>query len=162
MTDAIPSSRTLNSTLASYRRLEKLPLGKRLFSAAVCFKAPYFRTIRPLFVELQPGRSVVSMRKRRAVLNHIGTVHALACGNLCELAAGTAMEASLPSSLRWIPRGMDIQYIAKAETDLVARAEAPLEYPQTAGEVKIPVAVTDSNGQEVVRAEIRMWVSPRR
>lgn len=151
----------VNATLSSYRRLEKLPLGKRLFSAAVCLKAPYFQSIRPLFVDLQPGRSVVSMRKRRAVLNHIGTVHALACGNLCELAAGTVMEASVPTNMRWIPKGMDIQYLAKAETDLVARAEAPLEYPATASEVQVPVQVTDRNGREVVHAVIRMWVSPK-
>jgi hypothetical protein len=31
------------------------------------------------------------MRKRRGVLNHIRTVHALAVGNLCELAAGMVM-----------------------------------------------------------------------
>ena len=151
-----------NPTLAIYRRLAGLPLGKRIFSTAVCFKAPYFASIRPRFIDLRPGCSVVTMRKRRAVENHIGTVHALAAGNLCELAAGTAMEASLPSGMRWLPKGMDIQYLAKAETDLTARADVPTEYPAVNCEVPVQVQVMDRHGKEVVRAVIRMWVSPKR
>ena len=149
-------------TLAIYRRLAPLPLGKRIFSTAGCLMAPYFSSIRPRFVDLRPGCSVVSMRKRRAVENHIGTVHALAAGNLCELAAGTAMEASLPPGMRWIPKAMEIQYLAKAETDLTARAEVPTEYSGGNCEVPVQVQVTDRNGKEVVHAVIRMWVSPKR
>jgi acyl-coenzyme A thioesterase PaaI-like protein len=151
-----------STTLAMYQKLAGLPLGKKIFSAAVCLKAPYFSSIRPRFVDLRPGRSVVTMRKRRAVQNHLGTVHALAAGNLCELAAGTVMEASLPAGMRWIPKGMDIQYLAKAETDITAHAEAPTDYPPDSREVPITVQVTDTAGREVVRAVIRMWVSPKR
>ncbi|HEX4857605.1 MAG TPA: hotdog fold domain-containing protein, partial [Usitatibacteraceae bacterium] len=108
--------------LSLWRRMEPRPLGKWLFSRAVCAKAPYFATIRPRFEVLEPGRAVVSMKKRRAVENHIGTVHAIACCNLAEIAAGTMMEASLPKSMRWLPRGMQVEYRKKAETDLSAHA----------------------------------------
>ena len=79
----------MNAALSAWRRLQAKPFGKAIFSRAVCFKAPYFGTISPRFAELQPGRARVSMRKRRAVQNHIGTVHAIAMCNLAELAAGT-------------------------------------------------------------------------
>jgi len=36
--------------LALWQRLARWPLGKWLFSRAVCFKAPYFGTISPLIV----------------------------------------------------------------------------------------------------------------
>ena len=58
------------------------------------------------------------MRKRRAVQNHIGTVHAIAMCNLAEMAAGTLTEISIPASMRWLPKGMQVQYLRKAETDV--------------------------------------------
>ena len=87
----------MNKALAAWNRLAKKPLGKALFSRAVCFKAPYFATINPRFEELRPGYARVSMKKRRAVTNHIGTVHAIAMCNLAELAAGTLTEVSIPN-----------------------------------------------------------------
>ena len=107
---------------AIYRKLAAYPMGKWLFTQVICFQAPYFSSIRPLFRVLQPGRATVFMRKRRRVQNHIGTIHALAMGNLCELAAGLVMESSLGTDTRWIPRGMNIEYLAKAHTDQMIRA----------------------------------------
>ena len=76
-----------------------------MFARTVCRRAPYFGTIRPRFLELAPTVCRVSMRKRRKVENHIRSVHALAMGNLCELAAGMVTEVTLPANLRWLPRG---------------------------------------------------------
>lgn len=149
------------STLSLYRQFEKWPGGRQLFSRLLCLKAPYFRTISPRVEVLEPGRSVWHMRKRRGVQNHIGTVHALAMGNLCEMAAGTLMEASLPAHKRWIPKGMNIEYLAKAETDL--SAEAILENAEDAlGDVPVEVTVRDREGKEVVKATINMYVSERK
>jgi acyl-coenzyme A thioesterase PaaI-like protein len=102
------------------------------------------------------------MKKRRAVENHIGTVHALAMGNLCELAAGMCTEVTIPVGMRWIPRGMTIEYLAKAETDVTATAR--LEKTEWAGaeNISVPVSVHDAGGKEVVRAVISMYVSPRK
>jgi acyl-coenzyme A thioesterase PaaI-like protein len=150
--------------LALYRRISRLPLGDRLFSLAVCWKAPYFRTVRPVFVDLVPGRGEVRARNRCAVHNHIGTFHAIACCNLAELAGGTTMDASLPATHRWIPKGMTVGYLAKAETDLRAVATvADLSglAADESREVVVPVDVVDTRGTTVVHADITMWVSPR-
>jgi acyl-coenzyme A thioesterase PaaI-like protein len=150
--------------LTAYRRLAGLPFGRRLFSWAVAWKAPYFRTIRPVFVDLAPGRGEVRARNRRAVRNHIGTFHAIACCNLAEVAAGTTMEATLPPTHRWIPKGMSVAYLAKAATDLRAVAVVPdlAELAEDESrEVVVPVDVLDSGGRTVVHADITMWVSPR-
>ena len=65
-------------TLDLWRWFAAKPGGKWAFSRLLCLKAPYFGSIRPRFVELRPGHCEVRMRKRRAVLNHIGSVHAVA------------------------------------------------------------------------------------
>lgn len=158
--DAIASAEP--RVLGLYRRMTALPFGRWLFARTVCWNAPYFGTIRPRFVELRPGLCQVSMSKRRAVHNHIRTVHAIAMANLCELAGGMLMEASLPVSMRWIPRGMTIEYLAKAETDVQATARLDKTEWTGAENVAVPVSVTDTQGKEVVRAVISMYVSPRK
>lgn len=152
----------MNAALAAWRRLEGKPLGKALFSRAVCFKAPYFGTISPRFAELQPGRARVSMRKRRAVQNHIGTVHAIAMCNLAELAAGTVTEISIPETMRWLPKGMTVEYLKKAETDVEATATLASVEDGAARDVPVTVELKDAAGELVCRAVITMWVAPRK
>src|SRR5258708_31192097 len=117
--------RDLNAALAAWRRFERWPFGKTLFSRLICWKAPYFASIRPRFEEFRPGFARVSMRQRRAGTNHIGTVHAIATCNLADIAAGTMTEASIPSTMRWLPKGMQVEYLRKAETDVEAVATFP-------------------------------------
>lgn len=149
-------------TLRAWLRAQRSTFGRWLFARTVSKRAPYFGTIRPRFIELQPKLCRVGMRKRRAVENHIGTVHALAMGNLCELAAGMCTEVTIPVGMRWIPRGMTIEYLAKAETDVTATARLDKTEWAGAENVAVPVTVTDTQGKEVVRAVISMYVSPRK
>lgn len=152
-----------NFALDSWQRLSRFPAGKWLFTQIVCFKAPYFSSIRPRFVELKPGYSAVRIRKRRRVKNHIGTVHAIAICNMAEMAAGTMTEVTVPSSHRWIPKGMTVEYLAKGETDLIAVAEIdPIPEFADAMEVPVIVNVMDAADQVVLRANITMWVTPRK
>ncbi len=112
----------VSAALDLWKRCEALPFGKAIFSRIICWKAPYFGSIRPRFEEFGPGRARVSMRKRRAVTNHIGTVHAIAMCNLAELAAGTMTEVTIPPSMRWLPKGMRVEYVKKATTGIEAVA----------------------------------------
>ncbi len=152
-----------NFTLSTWQRLSRKPAGKWAFSRLVCWKAPYFGSIRPAFVELRPGYCEVHIKKRRAVLNHIGTVHAIAMCNMAELAGGTMTDVTIPSTHRWIPKGMKVEYIKKAETDVKAVAEIkPIPQFGAAAELPVTVAVTDADNQTVFRAVITMWVSPKK
>jgi acyl-coenzyme A thioesterase PaaI-like protein len=149
-----------SAVLVAWRRLSRLPGGKWLFSRIVCRRAPYFASIWPSFTELRPGRAEVRIRKRRAVLNHLGTVHAIAMCNMAELAAGTVTDVTIPDTHRWIPKGMTVEYLQKAATDL--RAVAELEFLPALGdsaEIPVTVDVFDANGEAVLRAIIRMWLS---
>ena len=152
----------MNDALAAWNRLAAKPFGKTLFSRAICFKAPYFSSISPRIVELRPGFARVAMKKRRAVQNHIGTVHAIAMCNLAEIAAGTLPEVSIPAPMRWLPKGMQVEYLKKAETDVEATATLPPVDEGDAREVPATVEVRDRAGTLVCRAVITMWVSPRK
>lgn len=125
-------------------------------------RVPYFSSISPYFIDYNPEFVKVGMKKSRKITNHLGTIHVIAIANLCELAAGTLMEGFLHKSLRWIPKGMNIEYLKKANSRLNAIAIMPKNIEQNKkSDVAISVSVRDSNDTEVVRAEIIMYLTPK-
>ena len=152
----------MHPTLRLYNRWKDRPFGKKIISIAIGFKAPFFKTIKPIVEDLRPNRCRIRMKNRRAVHNHISSVHAIAMCNLCELTAGMCMDASVPKDRRWIPVGMEVEYLKIAKTDLTSKLE--LTDPDWYSEVPVecPVSVFDENGIEVMRARIHMRISDRK
>ena len=153
-----------SANLQIWNRLRRFPFGERIFSQAVCFKAPYFRSVHPTITELRPGRCEVQAPNRRSSHNHLGTYHAIASCNLAELAAGMMTDATIPATHRWIPIAMSVEYLAKASTDMHATAKLdPLpdigDEPST---LTVPVEVATTDGTVAVKAKITMRVSPKR
>lgn len=144
-----------------FKKMSAWPLGSHLFSKIAANKAPYFNSIYPHITELTDIRCVVELKKRRSVLNHIGTVHAIAMCNACELAFGMTMEAGLAKNLRWIPKGMTVRYLKKAETDLVATCDFPELKSITVGDHHVPVKVRNLNQEIVMDADITVYVSEK-
>ena len=147
-----------------YQRLDRWPGGHWLFAKLVCWKAPYFASITPRIESLEPGRGVASIAHRRRVTNHIGTVHAIALCNLAEFVGGLTCEVSIPPSMRWIPKGMDVRYLKKAVGRMRATA-TPAFAPHAADdgyELPFDIVIEDPQGDAVLRAVIAMWVSPRK
>lgn len=161
----------MSSVLTLWQKSSGLPvvgpvLGTRLFSFAFSQKAPYFATIRPRFADIRPNRAELVIPKRRGVHNHLGTVHAIALCNGLEAAMGALAEASIPADRRWIPKGMEVSYTAKATSDITCVAET--DPGQWTGELgagyDLPVRVRGvrDDGTTVVEGTIRLWVSPRK
>jgi acyl-coenzyme A thioesterase PaaI-like protein len=149
--------------LPAWRRCVAFPGGKWLFSRLVCFTAPYFGSIRPIVTELDAEHCEVRIRKSRRVQNHLGTVHAIVMCNMAELAGGLLTDVATPATHRWIPKGMSVEYLKKAETDL--RAVATLDGTPITGkaaELPVIVKVFDTRDQLVFRARIGMWVAPKK
>ena len=151
------------SVLSLWNLSTRLPRGERLFSYAFARKAPYFRTVRPRFTVLEPHRAELVLPKRRAVHNHLGTVHAIAVCNGLEAAMGELAEATIPADKRWIPKGMTVAYTAKATSDVTCVAETDPEQ-WTSGDPDVPVRVRGvrEDGEVVIEGEIRLWVTPRK
>ena len=150
-------------TATLYRRLAALPGGRRAFSALFARKAPYFRTVRPRVRDVRPHRAELVVPKRRAVENHIGTVHAIAVCNGLEAAMGLLAEATTPRTHRWIPTGMQVAYLAKSTTDLLCVAETtPADWEVgAAGDVRVAVRALRTDGTVVVEGVITIYVSER-
>lgn len=151
----------MNRILSTQEKLKKVPFGNAIFSGILARFAPYFTTIKPKVVELRPNYMKASMKKRRAVHNHLKTVHAIAMCNLCEFTGGILMEASIPSHRRWIPVGMTVNYVAKAKTDLTATCDLSHVEWDTCDEVICNVSVRDTSDVEVMNAAITMKVSDK-
>lgn len=156
-------SESIPEVLRMYRRLRRLSPGGRLFSWLICRRAPYFASIHPRITVLDREHCIAVMDQRRAIENHLRSVHAIALCNLAELTAGVLAEASLPTSMRWIPKGMEVEYLARAKGRMRAEAQptVPAVRADVGYELPIRVTVRDLQDTEVFRAKIRMWVTPR-
>ena len=145
-----------------YKKSTAIPfVGDRLFSFAFAQKAPYFASIKPRFTVIEPNHAEVVVPKRRRVLNHLGTVHAIALCNGLEAAMGALAEVSIPRDKRWIPKGMEVSYTAKATSDITCIAETDPE--QWTGDPDLPVRVRGelADGTRVIEGVIRLWVTSR-
>ena len=150
------------SILDLWRRNQKLPQGARIFSLAFAQKAPYFATIHPRFQEIRPNYAELVIPKRRAVHNHIKTVHAIALCNGLEAAMGALAEVTIPSDKRWIPKGMDISYTAKATSDITCIAETdPEQWTSDNPDLPVRVKGVREDGEVVIEGVIKLWVTPK-
>lgn len=157
----------MTNETATYKGWKKLPknrLGQALFSLGMVARVPYFGTVVPNVVRMEPGLCEVTAPDWLGVKNHIGTFHAIACCNLAEIAMGMLCEATVPTTHRWIPKGMTVEYLAKADSGLRAVAkldELPDFSAITEGtDLVVPISITNKDGREVVRAQITTWVTP--
>ena len=133
-------------------------VGADAFSKMACQFAPYFSTINPLISELRPNAATVQVPFRKEITNHLGTVHAIALCNAAELAGGMMTDVSIPPGARWIPKGMTVEDLAKAKTNVTAVASAEGVDWQSDGDKVVNVDIHDTEGKKVFTARITMNV----
>jgi hypothetical protein len=73
---------------------------------------------------------------------------------------GALAEATIPSTKRWIPKGMQLEYTAKATTDIVCTAETdPADWESS--DVAVRVTAKRDDGTVVVQGMINLYVSDK-
>lgn len=148
------------SILERYQRLSKLPGGKIIFAKLVGLSAPFFSKISPIFVDLRAAYCETQMKDKRSVRNHLGTINAGALCSMAEMTGGLALDSVVPASMRWIPKEMTVQYIAKATGTITAISEFDPTIVQQ-GDVVIPIVVSNSSGATVFTADITFYLSEK-
>ncbi|CAN5787161.1 hypothetical protein BH23GEM6_BH23GEM6_01030 [soil metagenome] len=151
----MPSIRSL------WDRLGSLPGGKRLFSIILGRMAPYTGSVRPRVEELGSGYARVSMKDRKAVRNHLRSVHAIALMNLAEVSSGLALLYGLPGDARAILTGLSIEYLKKARGTLTAEARVEVPSSSEEREYQFQSIIRNADGEVVAVATAKWLVGPR-
>ena len=124
------------------------------------FMIPYTGSIHPLVLELRPGYAKVQMRDRRAVRNHLRSIHAIALMNLGEVTTGLAMTLAMPDGARGIVTGLSMEYVKKARGTLTAECTAPPFDASVSAQHDFHADILDAGGDVVARATAHWLVGP--
>ena len=136
--------------LKIWQRLNKWPGGPWLFSRLVDWRVPYSGSIKARVQVLQSGYCSLQLRERRAVRNHLHSVHAVALVNLGELCSGLALMSGMPDNARGIVKGLHCDYRKKARGVLVAQCQCAI--PTVSGDMDYQVRAEICDEQKEVVA----------
>lgn len=152
MAPAAPGARVLSL----WRRCAGLPFGGALFSWLFGRQVPYSGSIGASVIELEPGHAKLALRDRRAVRNHLGSIHAVALTNLGELASGLAMTTALPAGVRGIVLRIETVYTKKARGTLLC--DCRVSVPEVTGDLnhEVHAEIRDAGGDIVASVRV-VW-----
>ncbi len=129
-----------------------LPAGRWIFSRLFGWFVPYSGSIGATVQELEPGHCRVTINDRRALRNHLRSVHAVALVNAGEMTSGLAMTLALPPDIRGIVTRIAADYLKKARGPLVATARVTV--PPVGNlpvDHRVETTITDQSGDVVCR-----------
>ena len=146
--------------LRAWRTLAPLPGGRWAFTQLVKWMIPYTGSVNPRVEILEPGVARISIRQRRRLEQHLGSIHAIALMNVAEFASGAAMSTALPSGYRGIVTKISIEYFKKARGVVTAESRTTLPDLSVEGEHDFTSDVHNSAGELVARATVRWRLGP--
>ena len=123
--------------------------------------APFFGKIRPKFITLKSAYCETQIKDRWGVRNHLGSINAGALCSMAEMTGGLALDTIVPKTLRWIPRSMSVEYIAKAKGTITAISEFDPDIVKE-GDVIIPIIIRNKDKQVVFTAQITFYISSKK
>jgi uncharacterized protein (TIGR00369 family) len=147
---------------ANWPRISRLPGGRALFSRVMGLLVPYTGSIGAEVEELREGYARVALGDRRAVRNHLQSVHAIALANLVEMTGNLALLYSMPADCRMIVAGISMEYLKKARGRLTAECHSPVPTTNARQELPVEVVVKDAAGEVVAKGTLRSLIGPQK
>jgi len=151
-----------NPLRTAWTALHRIPGGRRAFSRMLGTLAPYSGTIGAEVLEVGHGFSRIRMRDRRAVRNHLDSIHALALANLGEMTSGVALIYSSPPNARVILERLDVRYVAKARGTLISTCSFDPPTTNERATFMIDVTIRDADEVVVTTAQVHWLLGPKR
>src|SRR5690606_20224319 len=111
---------------------------------------------------LEPGYAKVQLDERRAIRNHLNSIHAIALANLGELTGNLALVSALPDDARFIVTKLAIEYKKKARGRIIAECRCQPPESSERREYELEVALRDKVGAEVARVVLTTLVGTTR
>ena len=146
--------------LELWRRCQATPDPPAAFTEQLFAAVPYSGSTGARIEELSPGRVRVSLEQRRAVENHLDSIHAVALTNVGELASGLALITALPEGMRSIVIELSTRYLKKARGKLTAQCQAPAVEAGEEAELEVEAPIRDGEGDVVAVVTARWKVGP--
>jgi acyl-coenzyme A thioesterase PaaI-like protein len=143
-----------------WNRFKSWPSGKRIFSLILAKKIPYTGSVGAVVEELSLGKAQVKLVERRAVQNHLDSIHAVALMNISELCSGLALHTVLSPTQRAILVKFEIEYLKKARKVIRAYSELPSSLLND-GFHEIEVKLMNEDQEQVCSAKAKWKVSTK-
>jgi acyl-coenzyme A thioesterase PaaI-like protein len=131
-----------------------------MFSRVLGFIVPYSGSLRAKIETLEPGHSIVTLKDRRRVRNHLNSIHAIALCNLGELATGMAILNGLPNGARGILKKIEIEYFKKSRGVLTAECHCSPPENTSEQEYRIAAEIKDQSGDVTALAHATWLIGP--
>ena len=144
-----------------WKKYGQSAVGRKFFNFMLGRIVPYSGNIKAEILSLGDGEVIIAMKDRRAVRNHLKSIHAIALANLGELASGLAMFSKIPNDTRAIVVNLEIKYIKKARGRLTASGKAnPPEIIDSPTKSIVEAEIKDAEGDVVATINVHWLLSP--
>lgn len=139
-----------------WHKLERTAAGRWLFNFLIRFFNPYTGALGGQVVDLQKGYARIELNDRRAIRNHLNSIHAIALTNLGEFTSGLSLISLFNDNMRGIPVQIKINFIKKARGKLIAECSTQLPIFNDEVEHTVITIIKDQDNDEVANVVV-IW-----
>ena len=145
----------LTSLIKAWKVLQGIPAGKSLFGLLVSLFNPYTGALGARVCEFRPGYARIKLVERRAIRNHLNSIHAIALVNLGEFVSGLALLSTMDDRVRGIPVEIKSEFIKKARG--VLEAECHTRLPDISNDVDhiVNTDILNEQGELVAKISVK-------